>query len=315
MENRNNQDSAEKDRKSRVLLYFIIGVLAALNAGLVYMWRKGDKEKTEVKTQLVSEQKENLEKEQLLADARVLLEQYHQDSIELARKNVEIGAELRVKKEEVLRLVAKMNQTKNVSDAEIRALRQQVQDMKDQIAKLESQNTELREINRNLETQRERLQGDLSTANDRSQRLQGEVTRLKDIAERLQANALSITALKKKFMSEKEATTDKASAADVFRLFFKVAQNSEAKEGPRTIYIKITGPEGVTLANPGNESGKAELNGKESLYTFSTQIVYEGSEKEISSRWKPHNGFKKGTYTVEVFSEGYTMGSSKITLN
>jgi len=315
MENRNFQDSAEKDRRSKVLLYFIIGVLAALNAGLVYMWRKGDKEKNEVKTQLVTEQKSNQEKDQLLADARVLLDQYHQDSIELARKNVEIGSELRAKKEEMLRLVAKMNESKNVSDAEIRTLRQRIKEMKDQIAKLESENTELREINRNLETQRESLQGDLNSASDRNQRLQGEVSRLKTIAERLKTSALRIDALKKKFMSEKESSTDKANAADVFRLSFKVAQNSEAEEGPRTLYIKITGPEGVTLANPGNESGKAELNGKESLYTFSTQLIYEGAEKEVSSRWKPHGGFKKGTYTVEVFTEGYTMGSASIKLN
>jgi hypothetical protein len=100
----------------------------------------------------------------------------------------------------------------------------------------------------------------------------------------------------------------------VLRIIMKVAENNEAAEGPRTLYVKVTGPEGVTIANPGNESGKMMYDGKESLYTYSIPFVFERSEKEFTSRWKPLNGFRKGNYNIEIYTEGYMIGSAKLNL-
>jgi hypothetical protein len=314
MENRGNFQTQEKDQKSRILLYSIIGVLLALNAGLLYMWSKGNKEKTQVQGQLVTEQKINMEKERLLMDARSLLAKYQADSIQLAGKNVTISAELTAKKEELRRLVAKMERDKNANDADKRDLRKKMEEMQAYIARLENENTELKEINNKLEVQNQTQQEELTAATQKNATLQREAQRLKSLAERLQAASMRVDAMKKKFMSEKESTTDKAGAAEVLRIIMKIAENNEAGEGPRTLYVKVTGPEGVTIANPGNESGKMMYNGKESLYTYSIPFVFERAEKEFTSRWKPLNGFKKGSYNVEVYTEGYMVGSAKLNL-
>ncbi len=314
MENRSNFPAQEKDKKSRVLLYSIIGVLLTLNLGLLYMWRKGDKDKTQVQGQLVTEQKINMEKERLLMDARSLLAKYQADSVQLASKNVTISAELSAKKEELSRLVAKMQREKNSSESDKRDLKKKIEEMQAYIAKLEQENTELKEINNKLELSNQAQQEELTAAAQKNATLQKEAQRLKSIAERLKAASMRVDAMKKKFMSEKESTTDKAGSAEVLRIIMKVAENNEAAEGPRTLYVKVTGPEGVTIANPGNESGKMMYDGKESLYTYSIPFVFERSEKEFTSRWKPINGFRKGNYNIEVYTEGYMIGSAKLNL-
>lgn len=314
MENRSNFPAQEKDKKSRVLLYSIIGVLLTLNLGLLYMWRKGDKDKTQVQGQLVTEQKINMEKERLLMDARSLLAKYQADSVQLASKNVTISAELSAKKEELSRLVAKMQREKNSSESDKRDLKKKIEEMQAYIAKLEQENTELKEINNKLELSNQAQQEELTAAAQKNATLQKEAQRLKSIAERLKAASMRVDAMKKKFMSEKESTTDKAGSAEVLRIIMKVAENNEAAEGPRTLYVKVTGPEGVTIANPGNESGKMMYDGKESLYTYSIPFVFERSEKEFTSRWKPINGLRKGNYNIEIYTEGYMIGSAKLNL-
>jgi hypothetical protein len=314
MENRSNFPAQEKDKKSRVLLYSIIGVLLTLNLGLLYMWRKGDKDKTQVQGQLVTEQKINMEKERLLMDARSLLAKYQADSVQLASKNVTISAELSAKKEELSRLVAKMQREKNSSESDKRDLKKKIEEMQAYIAKLEQENTELKEINNKLELNNQAQKEELTAAAQKNATLQKEAQRLKSIAERLKAASMRVDAMKKKFMSEKEGTTDKAGSAEVLRIIMKVAENNEAAEGPRTLYVKVTGPEGVTIANPGNESGKMMYDGKESLYTYSIPFVFERSEKEFTSRWKPLNGFRKGNYNIEIYTEGYMIGSAKLNL-
>jgi hypothetical protein len=314
MENRGNFPSQEKDKKSRVLLYTIIGVLLTLNMGLLYMWRKGDRDKTQVQGQLVTEQKINMEKERLLMDARSLLAKYQADSVQLASKNVTISAELSAKKEELLRMVAKMERDKNSNEADKRNLKKKIEEMQAYIARLENENTELKEINSKLEVKNQAQQEELNTAAQKNANLTKEAQRLKSLAERLQSSSMRVDAMKKKFMSEKEATTDKAGSAEVLRIIMKVAENNEAAEGPRTLYVKVTGPEGVTIANPGNESGKMMYNGKESLYTYSIPFVFERAEKEFTSRWKPLNGFRKGSYNIEIYTEGYMVGSAKLNL-
>lgn len=314
MENRGNFPTQEKDKKSRILLYSIIGVLLTLNIGLLYMWRKGDRDKTQVQGQLVTEQKINMEKERLLMDARSLLAKYQADSVQLASKNVTISAELSAKKEELRRMVAKMERDKNSNEADKRNLKKKIEEMQAYIARLENENTELKEINNKLEVKNQAQQEELNAAAQKNANLTKEAQRLKSIAERLQASSMRVDAMKKKFMSEKEATTDKAGAAEVLRMIVKVAENNEAAEGPRTLYVKVTGPEGVTIANPGNESGKMMYNGKESLYTYSIPFVFERAEKEFTSRWKPLNGFRKGSYNIEIYTEGYMVGSAKLNL-
>ncbi len=59
-------------------------------------------------------------------------------------------------------------------------------------------------------------------------------------------------------------------------------------------YVKITGPEGVTLTNPGKEGGTFEYENNESKYTYKMSVLYEQDAKAAEvTKWSPNRDLKK----------------------
>jgi hypothetical protein len=120
--------------------------------------------------------------------------------------------------------------------------------------------------------------------------------------------------LKKKWLTGKETGTLKASAVEAFRISFSINDNNVAEAGEKTLFVKITGPEGVTLAN-GGQGGQFDFDGKSSKYTYKLTTVFENDLKPVQPTvWKPESQLKPGKYTVEIYSEGYKMGSTVLDL-
>ena len=81
-----------------------------------------------------------------------------------------------------------------------------------------------------------------------------------------------------------------------------------------TLFVKITGPEGVTLANSG-QGGTFDFDGKSSKYTYKISTVFENETKPVQPTvWKPTEQLKPGKYTIEIYAEGYKMGSTVLDL-
>ena len=108
MENTPMNQADQKNRNSKALLYTIIGVLLALNAGLFYMWQKGGKEKETVEKKLVTTTDNLKEKTAALEEADYLLEKFRRDSAALVNNNKELNTDLIKKKNEISALVAKL---------------------------------------------------------------------------------------------------------------------------------------------------------------------------------------------------------------
>lgn len=305
-----NQEQ-EKNKNSKALLYTIIGILVALNAGLLYMWKKGGNEKEKIQTQLVSTTNELKETEMILAEAELLLEKYRADSAAMAEKGKELGADLISRKNEITALTAKLrNSQTSVKEKEalIAQLRQKITEMEEEIAKLEKENAEVKEINAKLEEEKQEI-----TAKYQEETV--EKKKYKSIAQKLQTQSLTVEPMKKRWITGKEAVTYKAKDVESLKTSFTIAENTVAEPGEKIIYIKITGPEGVTLANPGNEGGTFEFENKESKYTYKVTTIFDQESKAVpASIWRPAGDLKPGKYTVELYSDGFKMGGSTFTL-
>ncbi|MBL7813183.1 MAG: hypothetical protein JNL57_13255 [Bacteroidetes bacterium] len=315
MENNPVNNSGEKNKNSKALLYTIIGILLALNVGLFYKWQKSDNEKDKQGTELKTVSTDLKEKNEALAEAEHLLEKYRVDSIALSKHDKEVSEELMAKKNEILALVTKLKKTTTADAAEIAKLKEQLADLTSQLAKLQQENKELVAVNAKLEEDRSRLESENQEERSKNRELSAEKTKYKSLAQRLQASAIKVETLKKRWISGKEAGTKKAKDVESFRTSFTIAENNVAEPGNRTIYVKITGPEGVTMTNPGNESGTFEYENAESKYTYKITTAFDQEAKQVAATtWKPANTLKSGKYTVELYSEGFKMGGTTITL-
>lgn len=308
MENTPTNQADQKNRNSKALLYTIIGILIALNAGLFYMWQKGGNEKEIVEKKLETTTGNLKDKTAALEEAEYLLEKFRRDSAALVDNNKELNSDLIKKKNEISALVAKLRASKNASDSEIAELKSKIQELTAQLDQLQKENEELKEVNTQLQQEKE-------AAISENKQLSAEKKKYKNIAQRLQAGSIKVEALKKRWITGKEATTTKAKDVEAFRTEFTLAENKVAEPGDKTIYVKVTGPEGVTLSNPGNESGTFEYDGKESKYTYKFSVAYDQEIKSVpATKWRPARDLKKGKYTIELYCDGFKIGSEVLNL-
>lgn len=315
MENNTVNNPTDKNKNSKALLITIIGVLVALNAGLLYMWQKSGNEKDKVEKSFKASTKENEELKSTLADAEHLLKKYQIDSAAMAEKHKELGSEIITKRNEIAALVAKLRSTQNASASQIAELRAKNNEMAELIAKLQKENTELIAKNKELDDRRAQLEEENKTISTKYEQEATENARNKALAQRLTTQNLKVEAMKKRLLSKKQVSTTRAKDVESFQTSFTIAENAEAPPGERTIYIKITGPDGITLENPGGEEKVFKYEGQESKYTYKIKEIFDQEARPVkATEWKPSADLKAGKYTIELYCDGFKMGGTSLTL-
>jgi hypothetical protein len=303
------QNQQEGNNKS--ILYAIIIILLLFNLGLFYLWQKGNSTRDALTSENSSLAGTVKQKENLLAAADAMIAQYKSDSLAMSSANKKISTELAEKGNEIARLAFQLRQANSSSNKNqqlINELTKKLAVMGDRLAQLEKENVELKEKNATLATANDQLTNENTV-------LSKEGRRLKNLAARIQSSEIRIETLKKQWITRKETNTNRAKDVEALRISFNLAENKVAEAGERNIFIKITGPEGVTLSRDG-EGGIAELlDGKSTKYSYKTNVVFEKDSKQVPATvWKPSNKLTKGKYSIELFTEGYLMGSSVIDL-
>lgn len=308
----NNPKETEKKSKARALLIGIIGALLLINGILLYKYFKKSSEAKVVKTELTND---NNALKGSLEEAELLLVQYQEDSIALAGKNILLSDDLISKKNEIAALVSKLRRKGNANASELASLKTKITELQGQIAQLEAVNQGLRDENNNLAQEKTQLQGQNAQLVTEKTQITAEREKYKSVASRLQASNITIQTTKKRWIDKKEIKTDKAKNAENIKIGFNILENNVAEGGDRTIYVKITGPDGVTIINPGSEGGTFAYENYESRYTYKLSTDFNREAKSgPTTVWRPKQYLKAGKYTVEFYTEGYRMGVSTFTL-
>ncbi len=297
----------QQDRNNKSILYAIIAILLLFNIGLFYLWQSGNSKRdelTQANTALGSTIKQ---KESMIAAAEAMISQYKSDSITMSEANKSVSRELAAKNNEIARLTFELRKSGTNSKAIMAELQLKLADMAKRLAELERENVELKEKNETLNKENAEL-------NTQNNVLSKEGKRLKGLASRIQSSEIRVETLKKQWITRKETNTNRAKDVEALRISFNLAENKIAEAGERVIFVKITGPEGITL-NSGDGGIADLLDGKSTKYSYKTTVVYEKDSKQVPATvWKPTNKLTKGKYTIELYTEGYLLGSSVIDL-
>jgi len=120
---------------------------------------------------------------------------------------------------------------------------------------------------------------------------------------------------KKKNGQEKE--TSKARKVDALRIMFDIDENRIAESGNKDIYLRLVGPDGTVLSSASNGSGMmTTAKGDQISYSLQKSIALTKEQplKDVSVDWHQDGNYDKGVYLIEIFSEGYKVGSGNVTL-
>lgn len=176
--------------------------------------------------------------------------------------------------------------------------------MKDvEISELKKVNQELVVENKDLKIERNVLNKNLRAAKKTEEKLSEKV----QVASRLEAENIVIAALSQKGKAKEDEF--RARQIEKLKVAFNIARNDVAPASGKDILIRIIDDNDNVLFDVARGSGTFVLDGKETFYTAKQQILFDNSQQSVSFLYDKGSEYLPGRYVMEVYTDGYRMGS------
>ena len=242
-----------------------------------------------------------------LADLNAQFQQHENEAIKL--ENDTILAKYNAAKARVEELVRELNEQKMKDRRQMDKLRDEIATLRGllkhyiaQVDSLGKENAALRAENAEVRNTNARLSSSLDQVSRENELLNERMT----LAEKLNVTGISLTPLNKRGKNEKNVTKAKQ-----LMVTFTIPQNNSTPVGPKTIYLRLTGPEGTLLG----ASGTFSFEGQNIQCTAKKTVDYSGDEiAGIRIYWDVDQTLNPGDYTVELFADNFRLTSRHFTL-
>jgi hypothetical protein len=286
----------ENEKKMKTLVIVLAAVAVVLAGILAWIWvdRNG----------MIGSLK--VEKDELTGQMLQLKSDYDG----LSSNNDTLNAQLSVEREKVVQLIERVQQTDVKNRTKIREYEKELGTlrgiMRGYIKQLDSLNTLNIQLREDATVARTEAR-DSRTKLTELQTTTDEYAKQVQIGSVLKGRGVMLTAI-----NSSNKDTDRSSRVSKFRTCLSLVENSIAAKGPRRIFIRVKGPDGILLT-----SGQQQiftLNGEQMIYSASREVDYQGSEIEICIFFGGSQNFVKGVYTVDVYTEESKLGSADMLL-
>ena len=300
-----NQTSQQPKKNSNVI-YFLIVVVLALLATDVYLYMQKNKSDTKIVYQ--NDEKTRLQTE--LDSLEAQIEQVNAGktrmSSTLMAKNDSLKAKIKVLRAELAK--GKM------TVAELAKAQEDVKQLRYFVTSYTAQIEELKKQNATLAVERDTLKTNLATAakkdSDLTKQNKDLGTKVK-VASALKVATVDVVAYKIRG-SGKEVDTKRSSVAKKIKINFTVASNAVAEKNMHDIYVRVIDPTGNLIT--GADAGTFNADGQDLQYTYKTSIEFKDDGSGFTIDWVSPVAFQKGSYTVLMYADGYTMGKTSFDL-
>lgn len=284
------------DNKLKIALYSIVGILLATVIALGILWSNSEKQNEEMQELFA------LEKEELESEYSTFATQY--DELKVRITNDSLQQKLEQEKLRTQQLLEELKQTKATDAAEITRLKKELKTVRAvmrsyvmQIDSLNRINEKLTKENRRVTAKYKEASQTISTLNEEKEALSEKV----ELASQLDALGINMYAAKNNGKKVR-----KIKNAKKFVLDFTIAKNITATTGEKTIYVRITTPDGNTLTK--NSSNVFAYEDREINYSIKKYIEYTGEEQAITLYWDIEEFLQAGKYIVHIFADGNMIG-------
>jgi len=299
METTEIRENKNNNKTLVIILFAVLALSLGVNGYLLY--RTNETEKQIVV--LTEEGKKTVdEKGAIEADLKSQLARY--DSLFAANSETQnlLGDE-RAKVEDLLKKLSSSNGNYKKYKAEAADLRKRQDELLIRIKDLEDQNIGLTEANVKLKKDFDDKVIEAEGLGKQNKELSSTV----DVGSRLRAYEVMAEGIKVS-NSGKEKSTTKAKRSNKIRTCFTLLENPIAKGGSRTLYMVVKDPSGQILAS-GNESMFTSTDGQSMVYSAKKDVDYENKAVDICMYFGKDN-MPKGRYSVDVYCDGYAIGST-----
>ena len=146
----------------------------------------------------------------------------------------------------------------------------------------------------------------VSQVQSQNQELSTKVTR----AAALKAQNVKVFAVNAKG-KVKEDDSYKAKRLDKIKLVYTLLDNPLTKEEAKDVFVRVLDPTGAVVSDMANGSGTFTVDGNETVYTTKQTVNYTSNGQNVELLYSRGLPYKPGKYTVELYSEGFRIGSGE----
>lgn len=173
-----------------------------------------------------------------------------------------------------------------------------------EIKKLKEVNDRLVTENTDLKVEANELNRSIVTLNEDKQELEEKV----EVASRLKVEHLEVFSVSK---SGKERTgVLRNRNLKKIKVTFAIEKNDVAPLEAKEIMIRLIDENEQVIFDVNKGSGSFMLDGKETFYTSSQDILFDNSNQQLTFVYEKGTKYEPGTYKMEVFTDGYLMGAT-----
>ena len=173
----------------------------------------------------------------------------------------------------------------------------------DEIEKLKSANKELFSENRQLKTQKNVLNDSINRLPSTKNALASKVA----IASQLKAENVTVMAVNSK--GKERESPFKNKQLEKLKVEFNLAENKVAPIEGKKIMIRVVDENGQVSFDLAKGSGTFMLNNKEEFYTAVQEILFDNTKQKLVFVYEKGSEYASGNYSVEIYTDGYLMGS------
>ena len=294
-----------KSISTGAIVGIVIAFLAVAGIAVFYMlsWQKSQQNIEEM-TQLFEIEKEEMENEY-----SGFAVQY--DEMKVHISNDSLIRQLDREKQRTQQLLEELRQTKATNAAEITRLKKELTTVRTVMRTYVRQIDSLDQINKQLAKENTRVRQQYQEQTKVVEKLTVEKEKAEEkvaLASQLDAAAITVTPHNKRGKEE-----HKVKNVTQFVVNFTIVKNITVQTGEKTVYLRITKPDGEPLVKDAGNTFKYENVNLE--YSAKKYIEYTGEQQEVTMYWDVEEYLSAGTYNAYLFVDGVMIGEQSVTLN
>ena len=290
-------DINKKDPK-KIFLIVLVAALVVISGLLLWM---NLRQKTEIKE--IVEQME-FEKEQLEDEYEELAIQFdgyqtpdiHNDSL------VQL---LSQEKQRVQDLLEELRITKVTNARRIAELKKELATVRQVMVSYVQQIDSLDRTNKRRVKENQQVKQQYQEVARQAQQLEEERTQLAEVVSR--ASMLEISQFAMTMLNKNDRKTTSYSKIQKLQFDYVIARNITNKPGMKTLYMRITRPDGEVMQKSVNDVFRFES--AEIAYSIAKDFEYAGEELSGTLYWQVEEILQVGIYNADFFVDGELIGS------
>lgn len=290
----NNHDNSSPERSKSIMGYQIIIILLVVVLGVLAF----------IYFRQVNHLKADAQAEKAVLEGNINDLIYDIDNLKV--DNDSITYSLGLERQRADSLMEKLQSERNINRATIRKYEKELGTMREIMRNYVRQIDSLNTLNRSLAQENIAFRQQVNSERIRAQAAEERASELSNrvkVGAIIKARDIVLTAL-----NSNDRVVPRASRAERLRVDFILTANDLATPGERYVYVRITGPDGYVLAN--DISSLFSYEGDKLTYSAVREIDYQNKDLEVGLYYNG-SGVTSGTYRVEVYMDGYMIGSTE----